>query len=180
MQCLMQVFDCDGNAQLRGGANFKEHIDWLWLLAWSSSLAPRPPASGAPRSSLPTVGDVVFSVRGDNLALAPLQQAASGNYSASSWSKGVIDCFTKGDDPIWSLRVTLKEPCVSGLRPRENMGFGGPLVWDVSMSFASSSVDFRFPDIKVTQLMPSGAIWDPNEQVCKMFDPNDAVSRLPE
>jgi hypothetical protein len=34
--------------------------------------------------------------------------------------------------------------------------------------------------MKVTQFMPSGAIWDPNEQVCREFDPNDAVSRLPE
>jgi hypothetical protein len=175
----MQIFDSDGNAQLRGGANFKEHIDWLWLLAWSPAFAPRPSASGAPRPSL-TVGDVVFSVRGDTSVLAPLQQAASGNYSASSWSKGIIDCFTVGDDPIWALRVTLKEPNVSGMRPRESLGFGGPPVWDVGMNFASSSIDFRYPDIKVTQFMPSGAIWDPNEQVCRVFDPNDAVSRLPE
>jgi len=179
MQCLIQVFDSDGNAQLRGASNFKEHIDWLPMLGWSPSWGRQPTGSGQ-RPNLSMVGDIVFTIRGDNAALPTLKNAVSGNYSAATWSRAIIDCFSKGDEPTWTLRVTLQEPIVNGMQPRANMGFGGQLLWDVGMNFASSSVDFRDPEIKITQFMPSGAIWDPNEQVCRVFDPNDAVSRLPE
>ena len=179
MQCFIQVFDTDGNPQLRGGSNFKEHIDWLPMLAWNPSWS-RSSANGSQWPRLSTVGSMLFTVRGDNPVVPTLQNVAAGQYLADDWSKAMIDCFSKGNDPTWTLRVTLQEPVVNGISPNPNVGFGSELLWDVGMNFSSSSVDFRDPQMKVTQFMPSGAIWDPNEQVCREFDPNDAVSRLPE
>jgi hypothetical protein len=172
MQCLLQVFGSDGSAQLSGGSNFKEHIGWLPLLAWSPHVTPRARDSAALRERSPRIVDVVFTISGDSPVVAVLQNVASGRYPQSSWSKAMIDCFTDADDPIWSLRVTMRRPLIAALAPNGSQGFRGPPVWEVYMNFASSSVDYRSPGIKVGNWMPSGAIWDPSEQVCKAFDPN--------
>ena len=49
---------------------------------------------------------------------------------------------------------------------------------EVGLNFTKSSIDYRDPDTKVGYFMPSGALWDPEQQVCKSFDPDDPVSRL--
>ena len=110
-----------------------------------------------------------------------LSGAVNGQFNAENWSKATLDCFTDGDDQSWSLRMTLQEPTVTGIQ-----SLGGPLAGPdapfvaVGLNFARSSIDYRDPDAKVGYFMPSGAIWDPDQQVCKVFDPDDAVSRLPE
>jgi hypothetical protein len=48
------------------------------------------------------------------------------------------------------------------------------------MAFSASSIDYRDPASKVTYFMPSGAVWDPDQEVCRIYDPDNAVSRLPE
>ena len=53
MQCLLQVFDRDGSAQLSGGSHFKEHIGWLPLLAWSPHVTPHARDSAALRERSP-------------------------------------------------------------------------------------------------------------------------------
>jgi hypothetical protein len=62
-----------------------------------------------------------------------------------------------------------------GARPEPGTGLGV-----ASMAFSTSSIDYRDPASKVTYFMPSGAVWDPDQQVCRVFDPDDPVSRLPE
>ena len=62
-------------------------------------------------------------------------------------------------------------------------GYGvdpGTGVTEVTMSGPTSSIDYRDAASKVTYLMPSGAIWDPDQEVCRVFDPDDPVSRSPQ
>jgi hypothetical protein len=181
MQCMMQVFDNDGKPQLRGGSKLKDHIDWLLLLGLTTDTGQSQSygtSSGASRT--PPVQDIKIVVRADDPVMATFYGAASGQSNVNSWSKATLDCFTDGDDQSWSLRMTLKEPAVTGVR-----SLGGPIgnaapLLEVGLNFAKSSIDYRDPDAKVGYFMPSGAIWDPEQQVCKSFDPDDPVSRLPD
>jgi hypothetical protein len=180
MRCLMQVFDSNGNPQLHDGSKFKDHIDWLLLLGLNNG-ADVSPSYNAGSSRTPPSRDIQFVLRADDPVMATLYNVAGGQYTADSWSKATLDCFTDGDDQSWSLRMTFQAPTVTGI---QSLGgpFSGPNapLLAVGLNFAKSSIDYRDPDAKVGYFMPSGAIWDPDQQVCKVFDPDDAVSRLPE
>ncbi|HEY2618068.1 MAG TPA: hypothetical protein VGI78_12060 [Acetobacteraceae bacterium] len=179
MQCLVQVFDSNGNPQLHGGSRLKDHIDWLLLLGLNNGAAVSQKYNAGSSRSLPSQ-DIQLVLRADDPVMPTLYSVASGQYTADSWSKATLDCFTD-DDQSWSLRMTLQGPTVTGI---QSLGgaFAAPNapLLAVGLNFASSSIDYRDPDAKVGYFMPSGAIWDPDQQVCKVFDPNDAVSHLPE
>jgi hypothetical protein len=181
MQCMMQVFDSDGTPQLRGGGKLKDHIDWLPLLGLT------PPDTGqsenyrtsAGASRMPSDQNIRIVFRADNPAIATLG-AATDQSNVHRWSKATLDWFTDGDDQSWSLRMTLQDPVVTAVRSLGEPIGGGAKVMEVSLDVTRSSIDYRDPDAKVGYFMPSGAIWDPEQQVCKSFDPDDPVSRLPD
>ena len=179
MQCLMQVFDSDGKPQLRGGSNLKDHIDWLPLVGLTPDTGQSQnygTDSGASRTS--PAQDVKIVVRAGNPAMATLYGAASGQSNVNSWSKATLDCFTDGDDQSWSLRMNLGEPAVTGVQSLGGQIGNAATLLEVGLNFTKSSIDYRDPDTKVGYFMPSGALWDPEQQVCKSFDPDDPVSRL--
>ena len=181
MQCMMQVFDSGGKAQLHGGSKLKDHIDWLPLVALTPDTGQSPNYGvDSGTSRMPPAQDIKIVVRADNPAMATFSGAATGQSYMSSWAKATLDCFTDGDDQKWSLRITLSEPTVTEVRsPGGQIGDATALL-EVGLNFTKSSIDYRDPDTKVGYFMPSGAIWDPDQQVCKSFDPDDAVSRLPD
>jgi hypothetical protein len=179
MQCFMQIFGRQGKPQLNGGSTFKDHVDWLLLLGWQPGATDRV-QSNAARADDQRFRDIRLTLRADNPVLGQLQQARDG--LAADWSKGTIDCFTEGDNPIWSMRLTLQEPVVSNIRPLGGVSDGRPPLLAVEVNFTASSIDFRQTEkpVTVTYDISSGAIWDPEEQVCREIDPDDPVSRLPE
>ena len=180
MQCMMQVFDSDGKPQLHGGGKLKDHIDWLPLLGLT------PPDTGesenyrtSAASPMPSAQTIRIVFRADNPALATLS-GSTDQSNVNRWSKATLDCFTDGDDQSWSLRMTFQDPVVTGLRSLGEPIGGGTSLLEVRLNVTRSSIDYRDPDAKVGYFMPSGAIWDPEQQVCKSFDPDDPVSRLPD
>jgi hypothetical protein len=177
MQCFMQIFSSDGKPQLNGGGKFKDHVDWLLLLGWSPSMGGRPSSSSI---GLSQIRDIQLTLRADNPVMGRFQRVRDGD--SPDWSRGVIDCFTEGDNPIWSMRLTLRKPFVSDIRSLGGQPDGRAPLVSVQVNFANSSIDFRDADnqVTVTYDMSSGAIWDPEEQVCRVIDPDDPVSRLPE
>jgi hypothetical protein len=178
---MMQVFNSDGKAQLRGGGKLKDHIDWLPLLGLTTETGQSKSYGTNPSvSRTPPVQDLKIVLRADNPAMPTLNAAFTDQSNVNSWSKATLDCFTDGDDQSWSLRMTLQEPVVTGVRPLGGQLGNGPPLLEVGLNFTKSSIDYRDPDAKVGYFMPSGAIWDPEQQICKSFDPDDPVSRLPD
>ena len=175
MRCLMQVFDSSGRPRLDGGSSFKDHIGWLPLLALSMS-GGAPPGPGSLTATNPKLKDINFMVRSDNRASVQLQNALT---NMADWSKATLDFFRDGDDQAWYLRLTLQQPSVASLQ-LSSLGSSGLSVFEGTLEFAQSSIDYRDPDAKVGYFMPDGAVWDPDQQVCRLYDPDDAVSHLPE
>ena len=173
MRCLMQVFDDGGRPRLDGGSRFKDHIGWLPLMQLSmDSGAPTGPGSDA--ATNPKLQNIRFVVRSDTRAAVQLQNALT---STVDWSKATLDCFKDGDDQAWYLRLTLQGPSIASLQAADRDGM---LLFEGTIEFAQSSIDYRDPDAKVGYFMPNGAVWDPDQQVCRLYDPDNAVSRLPE
>ena len=179
MQCFMQIFGRGGKPQLNGGSKFKDHVDWLLLLGWQPGATDRVRTTSGSADDQ-RYSDIRLTLRADSPALGQLQQARDG--VTADWSKGTIDCFTEGDNPVWSMRLTLQEPIVSNIRPLGGLPDGRAPLLSVEVNFTASSIDFRETEkqVAVTYDISSGAIWDPEEQVCREIDPDDPVSRLPE
>jgi hypothetical protein len=175
MRCLIQVFDSNGAAQLSGDSKFKDHIGWLSLKGWSFGAANDVPYSGTSSNTLPSNKEIQLFLRTEDPAMSTLADAVG----SARWSKGTLDCFKDGEDQTWYLRLTLQEPVVTsvdmGARPEPGTGLSVARI-----AFSTSSIDYRDPASKVTYFMPSGAVWDPDQEVCRVFDPDDPVSRLPE
>jgi hypothetical protein len=175
MQCLIQIFDDKGAAQLRGDSKFKDHIGWLSLKGWSFGAQKDATYSGTSSGSLPSDKEIHLMVRTED----PIVSTLSDAVGSARWSKGTLDCFKDGEDQTWYLRLTLQEPVVTsvelGTRPEPGTGLSV-----ATIAFSQSSIDYRDPASKVTYFMPSGAVWDPDQEVCRIFDPDDPVSRLPE
>jgi type VI protein secretion system component Hcp len=175
MQCLIQVFDDKGAAQLRGDSRLKDHIGWLTLRGWSFGETSEASPSGS--SSRPSASDreIQLVLRTEDPAMSTLPDAVG----SAQGSKATLDCFKDGEDQAWYLRLTLQDPVITsldmGTRPEPGRGLSV-----ARMAFSASSIDYRDPASKVTYFMPSGAVWDPNQEVCRVFDPDDAVSQLPE
>jgi type VI protein secretion system component Hcp len=167
----MQVFDSSGRPRLDGGSSFKDHIGWLPLLALSMG-GGAPPGPGSPAATNPKLKDINFMVRSDNRASPQLQNALT---NTADWSKATLDLFKDGDDQAWYLRLTLQQPSVASLQ-LSSLG-SGLSVFEGTLEFAQSSIDYRDPDAKVGYFMPDGAVWDRDHQVCRLYDPDDPVSR---
>ena len=176
MRTFIQVYDNSGQAQLKGGSNFKGHVDWLELEGWSvvggSSAAN---SAGRP----PQFHSAQLYVRADNPIVSLISDVVAGSAYTGDWSKATLDAFKDAQDPAWSTRVTFLNPLFTALSPIGTPADNSPLM-QATLEFSSSSVDYRDSDAKVTHYMPSGVIWDPTEQVCRVFDPEDAVSHLPQ
>ncbi len=179
MQCFLQVFDRNGKPRLKGRSRFKDHIDWLPLLAWSSGASSSGASSnsGANRDGNPRPKEIRFAVYGDDPIAPILMNAAAGRADTSDWAKATLDCFKDSDDQSWYLRMTLLQPVVTSCQIGGLRSDGTSLV-QTGLSFAASSIDYRDTDSKVTYFMPDGAIFDPDQEVCRLYDPDDAVSRL--
>jgi hypothetical protein len=175
MQCLFQVFDNTGAAQLTGDSKLKDHIGWLSLKGWSLGAGKGDYSSGTSSSSLPSDKEIHLILRAEDPVIGTLSNAVG----SARWSKATLDCFKDEEDQTWYLRLTLQEPVLTkvdlGARPEPGTG-----LTVATMAFSTSSIDYRDPASKVTYFMPSGAVWDPDQEVCRVFDPDDAVSRLPE
>jgi hypothetical protein len=170
MQCLLQVFDSSGQPRLNAGSRFRDHVAWLPLLTWSF---------GESSASTGSVSDarlreIQATVPFDDPSLPTLQKAASGDLSTDDWSRLVIDCFK--DDGSWYMRTTFQNPLLASFQ-MSNPPAGRP-VTQATFQFTSFSIDYRDPDNKVSYFMPSGAVFDPEAQVCRVYDPDDPVSRL--
>jgi hypothetical protein len=74
--------------------------------------------------------------------------------------------------------MTLQNPTVTDVGASSR---GDASALTMTLTFTNSSMDYRDPAAKVGFFTPSGVIWDPEQhgQACKVFDPDDAVSRLP-
>jgi hypothetical protein len=169
----MQVFDGNGRPRLDGDSRFKDHIGWLPLMRLSmDSGAPTGPGSNA--ATNPKLRNIRFFVRSDTRAAVQLQNALT---SAVDWSKATLDIFKDGDDQAWYLRLTLQGPSIASLQSADRDGL---LLFEGTIEFDQSSIDYRDPDAKVGYFMPNGAVWDPEQQVCRLYDSDDPVSRLPE
>jgi hypothetical protein len=175
MQCFIQVFDDKGAAQLRGDSKFKDHIGWLFLKGWSLGDGSNAPSTGTSGRSAPSQKEIHLILRTEDPVISTLTDATGH----MDWSKATLDCFKDGEDQTWYLRLTLQEPAVTsvdvGASREPGMGLSV-----VAMAFSTSSIDYRDPASKVSYFMPSGAVWDPDQEVCRVFDPDDPVSRLPE
>ena len=181
MQCLMQVFDGNGRPQLHGGSNLKDHIDWLPLLGLIRETGQTENfGTNTGSSRTQPAKDIRLVLRADNPVMATLNGTLAGQNGFNSWSKATLDCFTGEDDQSWSLRMTLQDPVVAEIRSLGGQPDANAPLLAVELNFTNASIDYRDPDAKVGYFMPSGAIWDPDQQVCKVFDPDDPVSRLPE
>jgi type VI protein secretion system component Hcp len=177
MQCLMQVFDSDGKPRLNGGSRFKYHINWLALSGWSNGASSSNYSASASRT--PQLQEIRFVLRADHPIVPVLFDAAKGNYDSASWSKATLDCFKDGDDFAWTIRITFQDPAITSIRQSGTADDLTPFM-EVGLGFTRSSIDYRDPDSKVSYFMPTDAIFDPDQQVCRVFDPDNAVSRLPE
>jgi hypothetical protein len=80
---LMQMYDRNGVASLKGGSKFRHHIDWLPLFSLQLGLA----KSGAAQ---PT--DLGIVIRATILLLGVMNEAV-GRGGNDSWLKVVVDRF---------------------------------------------------------------------------------------
>ena len=174
MRCLIQMFDDKGAAQLSGDSRFKDHIGWLTVKGWSLGDASDVSPGASSRSSL-SDKEIQLILRTEDPVVSTLSDAVG----STNWSKGTLDCFKDGEDQTWYLRLTLQDPVMTsldlGTKPEPGRGLSV-----AKMAFSASSIDYRDPASKVTYFMPSGAVWDPDQEVCRIYDPDSAVSRLPE
>jgi type VI protein secretion system component Hcp len=139
MQCFFQLFDDKGAAQLEGSSKFKDHIDWLPLLAWN---APTTGASDASTSLLGGKGvHIVLLSDTDAPAARTLAKAAA---DGRRWSKGTLDCLKDGEDPAWYLRLTLQGSILV------TSFLEGDGATEATMWASRSSIDYRDAASKVT------------------------------
>jgi type VI protein secretion system component Hcp len=176
MQCFLQLFDHNGSGQIKGSSKFKDHIGWLPLLAWDRG-DQGPLSSTTSAIGASALRSIHILLRSDDPAVTTL---ANMDADGTQLSKGTLDCFKDGEDPAWYLRLTLQDPISVTLFHQGGDSSAGTGVTEVTMSGPTSSIDYRDAASKVTYLTPSGAIWDPDQEVCRVFDPDDPVSRSPQ
>jgi len=176
MPTFIQVFDNAGEAQLSGGSNFRGHIDWIELAGWNAESGS---GSTSDAGRTPQIQTIQLYVRADDPILPVISNVVTGGAYTGDWSKATLDAFKDAQDASWYMRITFQNPLFTAINPIGSRLDKTPLM-QATLEFTNSSIDYRDGDNKVSYFMPTGAIWDPTQQVCRVFDPNDAVSHLQE
>jgi len=134
---LMQIYDRNGVASLKGGSKFKHHIDWLPLLALQLGL-PRP--GGAQPTELNIV------IPADN-QVGPVFWNEAKGMDNDRWIKAIVDRFEDHGDQTWLFRLTIQEPLIAGYTEGVE-GERRQRIASVILNCTGISVDFRHPDVR--------------------------------
>jgi hypothetical protein len=137
---LMQMYDRNGVASLKGGSKFKHHIDWLQLFSLQLGL-------GKSGGAQPTDLDIVIPSK--NPVAPVFMNEAVGRGGNDSWLKAVVDRFEDGGDQTWLFRLTIQEPLFQYMRNARRRAYAPQLIAMVTLSCTGVSVDYRHPEIRL-------------------------------
>jgi hypothetical protein len=144
---LIQIYDTNGVASLKGGSKFKHHIDWLQLLLLQTS-SPTWGAHGSEAPLLRAPGSIVFTT-----PVAPvLMNAFLGKSGIDRWRRAIVDRCEDQGDKTWLFRMTLQKPLVdlfSSLNTMRDETLTPTPIAQVTLSYMQISVDFRHPDVRL-------------------------------
>jgi hypothetical protein len=124
MPCLMQIFDSIGKDILEGGANFKDHVNWLLLNSLSVSKST----------------ELLFTF---NIKAKPVIQIKNALSDGTTWPQATFDIF-KEEDLTWVLRLNILDPTVASMKSRSTTSTTEDVL-DVSLRFKSSTINYRSP-----------------------------------